>query len=681
MNVCVSLTKGTHRVRKLGWAMAVDNSAATSAASLPEAEMNNLSIAEPFDSSHDTLDFAPSAEETTPLRVARARARPKNFSAESPSHNITPFDASRSTSLLASNLSSNRNNDSSQNEDIDDEDLPKKGTKGESGKSSPFYWEPDHSGSRSFRGRASTDLREAAFDSPLSSLRQSSGENGLYSNGSATPEFPSEIDESHSKGNKSTLPDQERSSQGSPRELAQGRPSEPQPFHEDLEQMESSPQQTSPIFASSGSHAPSEKFSRGFEDIDEIMSPRGLLSFDMCAPSSTRKLEERVKHLESDKLDLQLKLQEYRDRTSSDGELERVLSQLRRAETRIVDLENAMDRKNEVIRHLSAQTEEYSALRRRADEAEKVARESQEYAEVFQDELNHAEETRNEREQQFFSAMRNIEGKLPEVFHKACDCKSADEGLNYLIEGLKVLSQQISGLEAQKEELEGNFERIRKMLDARDASGALAGVVNILEEKASLEEALETQIRRNKETATNHNQVVHALREQLSAVSRQPEDTQILHKELEEMREELERQHQQGASASKHFYYLVSTALSTLNESLGPEFRRSSDSELQAIITEARATNTSKIPRLTQLLLGYISDLCVDARRAELFSELQTRVRELESLLAVRLDRLGADRVLRAQFDDLQATLKLEREKRKSEYEEAQATIARLAAM
>lgn len=621
----------------------------TSAVSTPEAEMSNLSIAEPrsFNSSHDTLDFAPSPEQTTPLRVEKARRQLKFSSLDSPTHKSSPFAASRSTSLLADSLSPKDGESSTNGEGYRKESPGSLDISKQRKPSTASNWEANYSDSAIFRKRPSVDLREAAFDSPLSSLRQSSGDNHSYIRNSITPEFPSDIIESFSE---------RRDQEPSGHEL---------PSDHELSKHEAS----------------ERNFSKGFEDIDNIMSPRGLLSFDTSNVDATRKLEERVKHLESDKLDLQLKLQEYRDNTSSKTEISRVISQLRRAETRIVDLENALDRKNDVIQHLSLQAEGYTAQQDRANEAEKVARESQEYAKVFQEELSHAEEARHRRDREVSSALSALEHKLPEIFHGASNYTSGDEGLKYLVERTHALANDAADIASHRNHLQEMLHKIGGFLGVSDSSDISRAVMNLLEEKANLEYTVETQASEMNENVAKYSQEAQALREKLAKVSRGPAEMKVLNEELNDLREELQRQHEQGASASKHFYYLVSSALSTINDTMGPEFRKQSDSELQNIITEARATNTSKIPRLAQLLLRYISNLSADARRGGLSQDLQSRVKELESLLAIRLDRLGADRVLRAQLDDLQATLKLEREKRKSEYEEAQATISRLAAM
>lgn len=375
---------------------------------------------------------------------------------------------------------------------------------------------------------------------------------------------------------------------------------------------------------------------------NKLEGPSAFLSFNGDSIVGFRAKEQERRKLETENLELKMKLQEYREMSASENEIVKMKHELARAENRIDELEHALERKNRMI-------EEFTADRDQAvdeiHEVESSRQKERERADGLYLEINELQSLISDLEQQDKKLLAKAHNDFPDILPENPDLTDLLNALRSTVEQNETLtrvSSLASSLKAQTGQIQA----------AMRESGHVGDPAEIIRNYSNDVGSLHA---RERELLGLLNEAEDNRHDLVSAITRLEETTR---------------------DARAQSYAIIQNFFAELFDVLGEDFQEKVEGELKNIVERSQSMSSSKIPPLTELMVHYTRAMADMARSGQFTStdqriqELEAQISSLEHLIELKMDKMKADGVLRAQIRDLKRELKRVNELRQNEWNE-----------
>lgn len=424
----------------------------------------------------------------------------------------------------------------------------------------------------------------------------------------------------------------------------------------------------------------------GDEDLVRSDDGTSSLSDNVMEKSlhGVRRKQTVTRKLEAENMELRLKLQQYREMNASEQEISRAKRQLARSEKRIDELEQALERKNQTIRELCEQRDQAMQI----VQSDKT-KELYETIEELQTAITQLEEESVEAEKVSKGAIAQAHADLPNIIPE-------NASMTDLLTAIRRLTNEkleLQSIASSASSLKSQHGALRDVLSKAGRPGdpllsiqeLLSELTQLRSENSSIREVLgkeNRELRRESERILeSHRVTVQDLEQANEKLEERVKHEEAVRQELEVKVVELEKL-LMGSRATS--YSIIRGFFAELFNVMGPDFQTNVEQQLAKIMNLAKEEGQSKIPLLLDLLVEYTRKLGQAALKSELKPQqdrkiwaLEKELQSLEHMMDLKWSRAGADAVLIAQVRDLKRQLKLEGEKRKSEWMEYQHSIER----
>lgn len=381
---------------------------------------------------------------------------------------------------------------------------------------------------------------------------------------------------------------------------------------------------------------------------NKLEGPSAFLSFNGDSIVGFRAKEQERRKLETENLELKMKLQEYREMSASENDISKMKHELARAENRIDELERALERKNKVIEELTIDRDQAFE---EINEAESSRKKEQERADGLYSEINELQALIVELEQQDKKLLTQAHKDFPDILPENPDLAHLLEALRSTVEQNETLTR-VSALASSLKAQNG---QVQAAVRESGQSGDPSLVIRNLSRDVNGLQARERELLGMLNEAEDH-------RHELTlALTRLEETTR---------------------DARAQSYAIIQNFFAELFDVLGEDFQAKVEVELKDIVERSQSMSHSKIPPLMELMAHYTRAIADMAQNGRVFTNTNQRIQELETqnsslehLIELKMEKLKADNILRAQIRDLKREVKRVNELRQNEWNEYQRNI------